>query len=100
MLQHELDYNKQQLFNLKRDPREENNLVSKQSIFCRSFIFCVLFQLLNQTRRSIVAPIRAKLMELFRTKMAEADYPHQKNPTANPANYGGVLSSGWCEKKI
>ena len=59
-----------------------------------------VLQLANGTRRALVAPIRAKLMELFRTQMAPADYPHQRNPAADPALFGGVMSSGWCEKKV
>jgi len=79
---YEENYSNQQLFNLKKDPNEENNLLA------------------NGTRRVLVAPMRAHLMDLFKTQMAEADYPLQNNPTADPALYGGVLSSGWCEKKV
>ena len=58
------------------------------------------FQLFNTTRRILVAPMRARLMDLFKTEMAEADYHNQRNVAADPSLYGGILSSGWCEKKV
>lgn len=79
---YEEDYNKQELYNLKKDPSEEINLLTISK------------------RRGFVAPIRAKLMDLFRTQMAEADYPLLRSKVADPALFGGVLSSGWCEKKV
>ena len=72
-----------ELFNLKRDPRETNNLLSQNP------------------KRKVVAPMRARLMEHFR-RMVPADYPDPRwvvGPN-DPANFGGVLSPGWCEQRI
>ena len=40
-------------------------------------------------------------MEMFKHEMVAADYPTGPLPDhRNPANFGNVLSSGWCQKKV
>ena len=56
-------------------------------------------QLRNNSRRPFTAALRAKLMDLFRNEMVDADYPVRYNAEANPALFGGVLSPGWCKRK-
>ena len=66
-----------ELYNLKKDPYEENNL--------------------SQKAYGLVEKLKERLMELYRTKMVLADYPrHNKIPKSNPALYNNFLSSGWC----
>jgi len=67
-----------QLYNLKTDPGETTNLLE------------------SSARRAVVAPLRARLMELFR-EMVEGDYPDRRVVAASdPARHGGHLATGWC----
>ena len=59
-----------------------------------------LLQLSNGTRRVLVGPMRQRLIDLFKTEMAEADWPTKRTGAGNPADFGGILSTGWCDKKI
>ena len=71
-----------QLYNLKKDPREEDNLLEKSP------------------RRKTVAAMRGRLMEHFRT-MTPADWPStQILAESDPATYGGVLATGWCQARV
>jgi len=50
----------QELYNLKKDPSEKYNILS------------------NGTRRVLVGPMRQRLIDLFKTEMAEADWPTKR----------------------
>lgn len=68
----------QELYNLKLDPREENNLMSQGP------------------RRKTVGPIKDRLMEHLK-RMVRPHYPRASLTGLNhPALNKGVLSSGWC----
>ena len=38
-------------------------------------------------------------MDLFKTKMAVADYPG-RSLESDPMNFGNFLSPGWCKPKL
>jgi len=79
---HTEDYNRQELYNIKLDPSEENDLLN------------------NSTRRKLVASFRERLINLFRTDMVAADYPLLRTDASNPNLFQRILSPGWCEKKV
>ena len=82
-LQISSDYNKQEMFNLKKDPNETTNLLS------------------SGLRVKQVAALRERLVDLFKTQMVEADYPAGPILSeSDPQLYGNVLSPGWCQPKI
>ena len=68
----------QELYNLKRDPKEENDLMRKGP------------------QRKIVAPIRDRLLE-HQKRMVQANYPKASLMGQSLlALNDGVLSPGWC----
>ena len=70
-----------ELYNLRKDPNEKNNLLN------------------HSPYRKRLLLMKERLMEHFRT-MAPADYPSQDIGVSDPKNFGGVLSSGWCQAKV
>merc|ERR1711962_382084 len=66
-----------ELYNIKKDPEETNNLVKEPG-----------------SRRKMLGSLRARLMEVFHS-MVSADYPDQTYKEG--AVVDGELATGWCQ---
>ena len=77
---------KQQMFDLEKDPFEENNLLSQKS---RSKI-----KLSKMSKQAGL--MRTRLMENFKQMITPARFISADRAAGDPDNFGGIVSTGWC----
>lgn len=70
----------QELYDLDADPNEEHNLIQIGSS--------------DKKAAKKAGLLRSRLMEHFKTMVPAVDPPSSR--AADPANFGGVISTGWC----